>query len=167
MSIFIDKFKSNVKGEFSENYWLGETRPEDQILAAAQISILFNDLFKEYLCNYKASKEYSNSQMQKILDMYMGNTMPGYVSIDCFMALVCPLMEKLRPLAEDLLDQVYQILKQIGIYYLQTIFSNKESLKEALQELYVDLLTNSKDNCLNLMTSFMDCQTKTIFTKDP
>lgn len=105
--------------------------------------------------------------MQKTLDMYMGNTMPGYVSIDCFMALVCPLMEKLRPLAEDLLDQVYQILKQIGIYYLQTIFSNKDSLKEALQELYVDLLTNSKDNCLSLMTSFMDCQTKTIFTKDP
>ena len=105
--------------------------------------------------------------MQKILDMYMGNTMPGYVSIDCFMALVCPLMEKLRPQAEDLLDQVYQILKQIGIFYLQKIFSNKEALKDALSELYVDLLTASKDNCQVLMTSFMDCQTKTIFTKDP
>ncbi len=30
--------------------------------------------------------------------------MPGFVSVDCFMALLSPLMEKLRPTVEDLLE---------------------------------------------------------------
>ena len=49
VSIFIEKFKSNVRGEFEEIRQPGKEEKEEKILASAQISILFNDLFKEYL----------------------------------------------------------------------------------------------------------------------
>ena len=39
--------------------------------------------------------------------MYTGNTVPGFVSIDCFIALVSPLLENMRRPANDLLDKVY------------------------------------------------------------
>ena len=42
--------------------------------------------------------------MVRIINMYMGNTMPGFVSVDCFTALMSPVMEKLRPTVDDLLE---------------------------------------------------------------
>lgn len=51
-----------------------------KILASAQISILFNNLYKDYLFNYKASRKYKDNQIAKIVRMYTGNTLPGFVS---------------------------------------------------------------------------------------
>lgn len=118
VSIFIEKFKSNVRGEFEEIRQAGKEEKEEKILAAAQISILFNDLFKEYLSGYQASKTYSDKEMAKVINMYMGNTLPGFINVDCFMALVSPIMEKVRPPAEELLDQVALILKNTGLFFI-------------------------------------------------
>lgn len=78
-----------------------------KILASAQINILFNDLYKPYLYNYKASKKYRDKDINKIVRMYTGNTLPGFVSIDCFIALVSPLLENMRKPANELLEKVY------------------------------------------------------------
>ena len=43
--------------------------------------------------------------------MYTGNTLPGFVSVDCFVALVSPLLEDTRQPVIDLLDKIYAILK--------------------------------------------------------
>jgi hypothetical protein len=45
--------------------------------------------------------------MTKIINMFMGNSLPGFVSVDCFAALVGPLMEKLRSPANELLEQIH------------------------------------------------------------
>ncbi len=78
-----------------------------KILASAQIHILFNNLYKHYLFNYKASKKYRDSEINKIVRMYTGNTLPGFVSVDCFVALVSPLLEMTRLPAVELLDKVF------------------------------------------------------------
>ena len=97
----------------------------------------------------------------------MGNTMPGFISVDCFMALVSPLMEKLRTPIEELLEQIYQIIKNTGVYYISDIFQSKEIVRDALQELFNSLLGQSKNNCNFLLQNYMDCQVKVVFTKDP
>ncbi len=75
------------------------------------------------------------------------------------MALVSPLMEKLRTPVEDLIDQVFQIIKNTGLFYIGDIFSSKEIVKENLSELFVHLLTQCKDNCMSMTSTFIDCQT--------
>lgn len=70
--------------------------------------------------------------MSRIINMYMGNTMPGFISVDCFMALMGPLMEKLRGPVEDLIEQVFQIIKNTGLFYIGEIFSSKEVIRESL-----------------------------------
>lgn len=57
---------------------------------------MFNNLYKHYLYNYKASARYKDKDISKIVRMYTGNTLPGFVSIDCFVALVSPLLESMR-----------------------------------------------------------------------
>lgn len=78
--------------------------------------------------------------MSKIINMYMGTTMPGFISVDCFMALTSPLMEKLRNPVDELLENVYMIIKNTGFFYISDIFSSKENVKEALSDLFISLL---------------------------
>ena len=40
-------------------------------------------------------------------------------------------------------------------------------LKGALSELFLNLLGASRENCMYLLTNFIDCQVKVVFTKDP
>lgn len=67
---------------------------------------------------HMATKIYSDKEIGKIINVHMGNTIPGFVSIDCFQALVAPLMENLRKPAVELLENVYMVLKQTGMFYL-------------------------------------------------
>ncbi len=60
---------------------------------------------------YQATKIYSDKEIMRIINIHMGNTIPGFVSLDCFQALVAPLMENLRKPATELLESVYMVLK--------------------------------------------------------
>ena len=96
ISQFYDKFKSNIKGEYLQVYDRKSKSKKMQVLASAQIHNLFNGLYKKYLYKHKGSKPYSDSQIKRIIEMYTGNTLPGFVSVDCFVAIVSPLLEDTR-----------------------------------------------------------------------
>lgn len=113
ISVFYDKFKSNIKGEYNENFSKVD-KEKLKVLSSAQITILFNNLYKNYLNNFRASTQYKDSEIDKIVGLYTGNTLPGFLSVDCFIALLSPLLEKLRLPALELLEKIYLILKTVG-----------------------------------------------------
>ena len=166
ISVFYDKFKSNIKGEFIETYSKVE-KNKMKILASAQIYILFNNLYKDMMNKYRASMVYSDREMNKIISMYSGNTLPGFVSMDCYVALISPLLEKLRGPAVDLLEKVFQILRSVGSAIINETFNKMLSVKSVLILLFNDILKECKDNCEKYINFYMDCESKTIFTKDP
>ena len=110
VSEFYNRFKSNVKGESEETYILGRSTETDNVLASAQIAIYYNKLYQDKMYGYKATSIYTDKDITKIINSHMGNTIPGFVSIDCFQALVAPLMENLRNPAIELLERVYLVL---------------------------------------------------------
>lgn len=167
ISVFYDKFKSNVKGEYLEVYSKKDSNEKMRILASAQIHILFNNLYKNYLHNYKASKKYRDKDINKIVGMYTGNTLPGFVSIDCFVALLSPLLENVRSPALELVDKVYQILKSTGSKIINETFYKMLSLRDTLIMLFNEILHNSKESCEKYLNDIIDCQTQIVFTKDP
>lgn len=166
VSLFYDKFKTNIKGEHVETY--SKDGPEKmKVLASAQISILFNNLYKNYLQSFRASQNYRDSEIEKIVGMYSGNTLPGFVSIDCFIALLSPLLDKLRKPALDLLEKVYAILKIVGSSIINDIFKKSQYLKEVVQRLFNEVLEECREKSEDMINKFMDCETRVIFTKDP
>jgi GTP-binding protein EngB required for normal cell division len=167
ISVFYDKFKSNVKGEYLEIYQKQENKEKMKILASAQIFILFNDLYKNYLHNYKASNKYKDNEINKIVGMYTGNTLPGFVSIDCFVALMSPLLENIRIPAMQLVDKVYQILKSTGSKIINETFNKLLSIRDTLIMLFNEILQLCKEKCEKYLNNIIDCQTQVVFTKDP
>lgn len=166
ISVFYDKFKSNIKGEFIESYSKVEMQ-KMKILASAQIYILFNNLFKPFMNKYRASMVYTDREMNKIISMYSGNTLPGFVSMDCYVALISPLLEKLRIPALEILEKVFQILRSVGSTIINETFNKMISVKNVLIHLFNDILKECKENCEKYINFYMDCQSKTIYTKDP
>lgn len=165
ISLFYDKFKANVKGEYAEVFRKSDR--SEGVLASAQFSILFNNLYKSYMLNIKYSAAHSDSDIAKIVDMYSGNTLPGFIRVDCFIALLSPLLENLRAPAIELLEKIYMILKTIGSSLMAETFSKVFSIKEILLELFDKILNDCRESTDDYINKFLDCQTRVIFTKDP
>jgi len=139
ISVFYEKFKSNIKGEFTDDTSNAENN-KVKVLASAQIYILFNNLYKNYLNRFNASIQYRDADIDRIVGMYTGNTLPGFLSVDCFIALLSPLLEKLRMPAIELLEKVYLILKTVGSTLINETFQKMFALKEVLLRLFNEVL---------------------------
>lgn len=165
ISLFYDKFKAHVKGEYAEVFT--QSQKGEAVLASAQINILFNNLYKTQLLKIKYSDVFSDSEIIKTVDMYSGNTLPGFVRVDCFIALLNPLLEGLRAPALDLIDKVYMILKTVGSHLMTETFSKVFSIKEILLDLFDKILSDCRESTDDFINRFLDCEARVIFTKDP
>ena len=103
-----------------------------------------HNLYKNFLSRFNASMQYKDSDIDKIVGMYTGNTLPGFLSVDCFIALLSPLLEKLRMPALDLLEKVYLILKTVGSTLINETFQKMTALKEVLLRLFNETLDEVK-----------------------
>ena len=139
ISTFFEKFKSNVKGEYIERFSMHEDG-KMKVLASAQIHILFNNLYKSYVHNFNASMQYKDSEIEKTVNMYAGDTLPGFLSVDCFVALLSPLLEKLRVPGLELLEKIYLILKTSGSNILNETFGKMVSIRGELIRLFNQIL---------------------------
>ena len=147
ISRFFNKFKAQIKGVYSFD-GLGNTlhisKKKKNVLAASKIQIIFANLYKAFMQNYKISKKYTKKHILTTVKMYKGNTLPGFVSVDCFTALCSPLLEELREPAFTTLTKIYNIIKTVGTLTLAEIFEPIPHLKEILTDLFNDKLQEVK-----------------------
>lgn len=141
ISIFYDELKAELRGDFlKKDVAKIELESKVRVLASAQINMLFNKLYNNYIMNYKASAVYRDSEIEKTVAMHSGNTLPGYISMDCFLALSNPLLEKMRSPAIELLENINSVLKTCGSRLIGKSFHKHSYLKEILAGLYNELL---------------------------
>ena len=146
ISRFFEIFKAQIKGAYSFD-GLGDNKnnkSKNKILAASKIHLIYSNLYKPFMQTYKFSKKYKSSHILKTVKMYKGNTLPGFVSMDCFHALCSPLLEELRQPALNTLMKVYNIIKGVGSEVLAEIFDSIPNLKDVLNDLFNEKLQEVK-----------------------
>ena len=62
----------------------------------------FYNLYKEFE-NIRATQEYDDMYIQKAIQMHEGDGLPGFPSVDVFIYLINPQLEKLRDPAFELI----------------------------------------------------------------
>ena len=72
----------------------------------AKIKMSFYNLYKEFN-GYQATQEYSDQHIQKAICMHEGDGLPGFPSVDVFLYLVTPQLEKLKDPALELIQDVH------------------------------------------------------------
>lgn len=81
-----------------------------ELSGGARIKSNFYKLYQE-LDSYKATCEYDDMYMQRAIQMHEGDGLPGFPSVDVFIYLITPQLEKLRDPALELLQDSYSLLE--------------------------------------------------------
>jgi dynamin 1-like protein len=100
---FVTIYKNTITGKFdSKRYSQSNPAVKKELSGGAKIKLHFYGLYKNFL-NFNATQEYSDQDIEKAIMLHEGDTIPGFPSVDVFIYLIQPQLEKLREPALDLL----------------------------------------------------------------
>ena len=89
-------------------------KDKDNLPEGAKIRLKCNSLFKEFADkDFKASRDYSDEDIDRAIQLHEGDSLPGFQSSDAFYYLIHPLIEKLREPFQDCIADVYSCLETL------------------------------------------------------
>lgn len=163
---FITIYKNTITGRFdSKRYNNSQNTGKKELSGGAKIKLHFYGLYKNFL-NFNATQEYSDSDIEKAIMLHEGDTIPGFPSVDVFIYLIQPQLEKLREPALDLLQDVYHMLEQMAQSIVERIFQRFPSLIPELMDIITTVLQTERDKCRDLVEAVIDAEQNYLFTND-
>ena len=105
-----------------------------------QIQTIFEKIYWEFNKDYNVTKEYSDHEIKKIMDKYEGDGLLGFQSIDAFYAILVPALTELREPAQEALERISDILKDVASQCLSQECSRFPSLYEEMEEIIKDFM---------------------------
>lgn len=131
----------------------------------AKIKMSFSNLYQEYT-QYKACSEYNDMHIQKAIQMHEGDGLPGFPSIDVFMYLITPQLEKLRDPALELLQDTFQQLEQIAHSIVDRIFQRFPTMIPEIMDIIIKTLNKDRERARDVVESIIDSEQNYLFTND-
>lgn len=104
--------------------------------------------------------------IEKAIMLHEGDTIPGFPSVDVFVYLIQPQLEKLREPALDLLQDVYHMLEQMAQGIVERIFSRFPSMIPEVMDLITTVLQDEREKTRALVESSIDAEQNYLFTND-
>ena len=117
---FTENFKNALSGRFDVKL---DSVIEQDVSGAAQIKAMFSELYGNYIeKGYKATEDYTDRDIDKAIIMHEGDSFPGFPSIDAFLYLLQPQLEKLKEPATGLIMYVYAYMEELATTILSKLF---------------------------------------------
>ena len=108
----------------------------------SKINSKFEEFFEEFAAtDYLATETHTDEEIQSILTMYQGNSIPGFPSMDAFLYLITPKLELLKKPAYELLDKVNEKLEKLVKIAAKKLFNRFPTLETEISQVVInDLL---------------------------
>jgi hypothetical protein len=163
---FVTIYKNTITGKFdTKRSSSNNAAQKKEISGGAKIKIHFYSLYKQYT-NYTATNDYSDQDIEKAIMLHEGDTIPGFPSVDVFIYLIQPQLEKLREPALDLLQDVYHILENIAQSIVDRIFVRFPSMIAEVMDVIITVLQGEREKCRAIVESIIDSEQNYLFTND-
>ena len=104
--------------------------------------------------------------MQKAIQMHEGDGLPGFPSVDVFIYLINPQLEKLRDPALELIQDTYQQLEHIASSIVEKIFQRFPTLIPDIMEIIVKCISEERDKAREVVEAIIDSEQNYLFTND-
>lgn len=91
MNDFTVAYRNSITGSYDKNAIYDKNR----LPAGTRIRIILNDLYSD-IRKYKPTECYRDEDIKAAIVKHEGESIPGFPSIDAFLYLLVPLLEKLR-----------------------------------------------------------------------
>lgn len=137
----VNKFSLTFKNTLTGGYdRFSRLDTKIKIPIRGQIQTIFEKLYWEFSKDYNVTSTYSDQEIKKIMDKYEGDALIGFQSIDAFYAILIPALSELQEPAEEALERVSEILKEVASQCLSQECSRYPALFEEMYEIVKDYM---------------------------
>lgn len=157
---YSDLFRNILEGKYNDkmHFLDGE--------GGYKIKMLYKKLLEEFTGDYKATAEYSDENIIYALTVHEGHSMPGFPSLDAFIFLLRPHLEKLKEPIEDCFSNVFEYLEFLSQKILEKVFTKFPSAISDISNLVSSYLKEEKNKTKYLLDSFVEMEINYFFTND-
>lgn len=162
---FVQTYRNTISGKYDQKRYNGASGGRGELSGGAKIKLNFYKLYQE-LDGFQATQEYNDGDIETAIRMHEGDGLPGFPSVDVFIYLINPQLEKLRDPALELIQDTYQQLEMIAHGIVDKIFQRFPSMIPEVMDLIVKVLTKERDHAREVVESIIDSEQSYLFTND-
>ena len=158
---YCDIFRKVLQGKYDNkrsNFLEGE--------GGFKIKILYKKLLEEFTENYKATAGYRDEDINYALTIHEGDSIPGFPSVDAFIYLLRPQLEKLKDPIEECFQEVFQYLDFLSGKILEKTFTRFPQAVNDMSDLVSNYLNEERDKTKYLIDSIVEMEINYLFTND-
>jgi GTP-binding protein EngB required for normal cell division len=159
---FTENFKNTLKGKYDGRRL---AKLSDEISGGAKIKAMFHQLYAD-MYKKAPSEGYSDKDIELAIKYHQGESIPGFPSIDAFLYLVNPLLDKLREPANSLINEIHSYLETLAQILIEKIFFRFPGIVEDISEMTGTLLRSERDSTKELVEQIIESEQNYIFTND-
>ena len=158
---YCDIFRKVLQGKYNNkriNFLEGE--------GGFKIKILYKKLLEEFTKDYKATAGYGDENINYALTIHEGDSIPGFPSVDAFIYLLRPQLEKLKDPIEECFQEVFQYIDFLSGKILEKTFTRFPQAINDMSDLVSNYLIEERDKTKYLIDSVVDMEINYLFTND-
>ena len=145
---YCDVFRKVLQGKYNNkrvNFLEGE--------GGFKIKILYKKLLEEFTGDYKATAGYNDENINYALTIHEGDSIPGFPSVDAFIYLLRPQLEKLKDPIEECFQEVFQYLDFLSGKIMEKTFTRFPQAINDMTDLVSNYLMEERDKTKYLIDS--------------
>ena len=158
---YCDLFRNVLQGKYNNkniNFLEGE--------GGFKIKILYKKLLEDFTGDYKATARYTDENINYALTIHEGDSIPGFPSVDAFIYLLRPQLEKLRDPIEECFQEVFQYIDFLSGKILEKVFARFPQAINDMTDLISAYLFEERYKTKYLLDSIVDMEINYLFTND-
>ena len=158
---FCDMFRKVLQGKVNNkrtNFLEGE--------GGFKIKILYKKLLEEFTDDYKATAGYRDEDINYALTIHEGDSIPGFPSVDAFIYLLRPQLEKLKDPIEECFQEVFQYIDFLSGKIMEKTFTRFPQAINDMTDLVSNYLIEERDKTKYLIDCVVDMELNYLFTND-
>ena len=169
---FQESFDQEITGKFYHESLVSKGRREKAKRTGEtitfQLNELFNALYDQYIeKGFQVTKDYTDDFIRNAMEVYQGDSMPGFQSFDSFLYLINPKMRLLNDPVYTLLEDAKNILETKGSELLEFVFKKHPKLLIEVKETFLKVLGSTRNATRKILENLLRCNENYWFTNDP
>ena len=162
----ITEFWMNFRNTIGGKYISTSDKATKGVSGGARIKHYYYKIYKEYIGGYSATSSYSDVEIERAIKIHEGYSMPGFPSVDVFIFLLQPQLQKLREPAIECLHDVYQYLESLAEELSTKVFARFPNLAGEVLEIVSKCLQEERDQTEGILENIIDSEEGYLFTND-
>jgi len=158
---YCDIFRNVLRGKF-DNKKLSFLKDE----GGYKIKVLYKRLLEEFTGDYKATAGYKDEDIQYALTVHEGDSIPGFPSVDAFIYLLTPQLEKLKEPIEECFQEVYNYIEMLSGKILEKSFQRFPQMINDMGDFINTFLVQVRDKAKYMVDCIVDMEINYLFTND-